>query len=749
MNQPDFWKRILRSDPGVEDQDAKKMVVGVLSASLLVDILLAISNINTWPMLIFGALLLLSLLLALNGKLTPGRHLVPFAGLIMFGFLMFQHYGLRDTAILGLPMILISASLMVGRWGAVFYGMLCLALVGCLAWAEASGYIRTDLSASIHWTDYLATSICIVMITILQWLVIGRLNENITKARSNEEAQKIANEALRASEARQHALLDAIPELVFRLSQDGVFVDYHAPQNSWLFMPPDFFLGKPIRAVMPPDIAAKTIQAIHQVLQTGQAAQFEYALPLDKDQVRYFDARMVVSGPGEVLTSVRDITERKQAEEQIHQGLHELATIHAVSQAAAAQLELDALFELIAQELFHLFDIQEIFIALHNQQTGLVQFPYYQHGDQRLTTEPVPMGQGLSSQVIQSRRPLLINQDYEQRSSELGVVRFSPVPVNISQVSWLGVPIQAGEEVIGVICVQNLERENVFTEADVRLLTTIASNVGIAIQNAQLYSATQQELTERRQIQQEREKLIAELENKNAELERFTYTVSHDLKSPLVTIRGFLGFVEKNALSGNVERVRADMARIIEATEKMQRLLNELLELSRIGRTMNPPQVVPFEAIVREAVGLVCGRIEALHMQMDIAPNLPSVYCDQTRLVEVMQNLIDNAAKFMGAQPMPCIEIGARSTGAEDRPTLFVRDNGMGIDPLYHERIFGLFNKLDSRTDGTGVGLALVRRIIEVHGGRIWVESEGIGHGATFCFTLPAPPADALPPRKE
>jgi signal transduction histidine kinase len=152
---------------------------------------------------------------------------------------------------------------------------------------------------------------------------------------------------------------------------------------------------------------------------------------------------------------------------------------------------------------------------------------------------------------------------------------------------------------------------------------------------------------------------------------------------------------------------------------------------------MNPPQQVPFDAIAREAVELVRGRITARGAQVEIAQGLPAVYGDRARLVEVVQNLVDNAAKFMGDQAEPRIEIGTSGADADGKPILFVRDNGLGIEPQYHERIFGLFNKLDAQTEGTGVGLALVKRIVEVHGGKIWVESEP-GHGSTFYFTIPA-----------
>ncbi|MBN2393961.1 MAG: substrate-binding domain-containing protein [Anaerolineae bacterium] len=245
----------------------------------------------------------------------------------------------------------------------------------------------------------------------------------------------------------------------------------------------------------------------------------------------------------------------------------------------------------------------------------------------------------------------------------------------------------------------------------------------------------EQEINERRQAEAMQQILINELEAKNTELERFTYTVSHDLKSPLITISGFTGFLEQDMLTGDLEQAREDMTHINTAVARMQRLLDELLELSRIGRLMNPPEEVSFAEIAHEAVALAQGRIAAHGVQVDIVPDLPTVHGDRARLVEVVQNLVDNACKFMGDQSQRQIEIGARQDGNET--VFYVRDNGIGIDPQYHHKVFGLFDKLDPQSEGTGVGLALVKRIIETHGGRIWVESQ-LGQGATFCLTLPS-----------
>jgi PAS domain S-box-containing protein len=360
--------------------------------------------------------------------------------------------------------------------------------------------------------------------------------------------QKKAQEALRQSEARIRALLNAFPDMIFEISNKGVFLNFIPPADTQPSVPPEEFLGKHVAEVFPTSIAAQTIFALDRSFESGQLHAFEYGLP-PGEEIHFFEARVTPISEEAAMLMVRDITQRK----------------------------------------------------------------------------------------------------------------------------W---------------------------------------------------------------VETEREKLIQELEDKNAELERFTYTVSHDLKSPLITIKGFLGFLEQDAINGNITRLKSDMKRIADATDKMQTLLNELLELSRVGRLMSAPQRVSFEELAREAIELVQGRLQTQDMKVHIQTGMPEVQGDRQRLVEVVLNLVDNAAKFMGDQPDPYIVIGCREDG---NPVFYVQDNGMGIPPEHHDRIFGLFNKLDASSEGTGIGLALVKRIIEVHGGRIWVESEA-GKGAAFCFTLPTKP---------
>lgn len=225
-----------------------------------------------------------------------------------------------------------------------------------------------------------------------------------------------------------------------------------------------------------------------------------------------------------------------------------------------------------------------------------------------------------------------------------------------------------------------------------------------------------------------------ELETRNAEMERFIYTVSHELRSPLISASGIVGFLRQDLDNGDATRTEIDFRLIEGAIIKMDQLLGEILELSRIGRVANPPEDVSFDAIVKDALAQDAEKIKSRGVEVLVSNDLPMVHVDRMRIMEVLVNLLENSIKYMGDQSRPRIEIGRRLDGNQ---TVFIlRDNGMGIDPNQHGKIFELFYKVEKKSEGTGVGLAIVKRIIEVHGGRIWIESE-VGKGCTVCFTLP------------
>ena len=246
------------------------------------------------------------------------------------------------------------------------------------------------------------------------------------------------------------------------------------------------------------------------------------------------------------------------------------------------------------------------------------------------------------------------------------------------------------------------------------------------------------DITIEKESEQEIEKHLTELRRVNDELDRFSTSVSHDLRSPLLTIEGFISLIKQDLDDGHISGVRANIQRILNAIDKMHQLLEDLLKLSRLGRVVNPFSMISMDELINEVIEQLHGIISCEDCSIQIEPDMPFVYGDKTRVAVVVQNLIENAVKFRKPGQPLTILIGYRNSS--EFPVFYVRDDGIGIDPAHHDHIFGLFNKLDSRAKGTGVGLALAERIIKFHGGTVWVESGGAGQGSTFFFSLPAQP---------
>jgi len=234
------------------------------------------------------------------------------------------------------------------------------------------------------------------------------------------------------------------------------------------------------------------------------------------------------------------------------------------------------------------------------------------------------------------------------------------------------------------------------------------------------------------------QELLAELGVKNAELESFAYSVSHDLKTPVVTIEGFIGALRDDFGDALPETADRYLNHMSDATRKMELLINDLLDLSRIGRLNEVKIELDFGDAALDALETLRPQIQERSIAAVVQEGLPSVYGERKRIGQVLDNLLSNAVKYIGAtNPSPRIEIGCEERDGER--VFFVRDNGIGIEEKYFDRIFQVFERLPPAVkigEGTGMGLAIVKKVIESHGGRIWLESEP-GRGTTFLFTLP------------
>ena len=245
------------------------------------------------------------------------------------------------------------------------------------------------------------------------------------------------------------------------------------------------------------------------------------------------------------------------------------------------------------------------------------------------------------------------------------------------------------------------------------------------------------DITPMRRLEEEREALIRKLEMRRAELGQFSYSISHDLRTPMVTISGFLGMLERHAAEGDRPAMHRDLDHLRSAANHLGALLDDLRDLSEAGRGLGEITEVDLGALARESIIALERRLERRAVEVEISTDLPKVRGDRRRLRQVFDHLLSNAIKFLGEQEHPRIEIGARAApGGGGRAEVYVRDNGVGIAPRYQEKIFGLFQRLDPSVEGTGLGLALVARLIELHGGGIRAESAGLGHGSTMIWTV-------------
>ena len=238
------------------------------------------------------------------------------------------------------------------------------------------------------------------------------------------------------------------------------------------------------------------------------------------------------------------------------------------------------------------------------------------------------------------------------------------------------------------------------------------------------------EITERKRVEEE-------VRKKNEELENFAHVVSHELKTPIISIQGFSSRLLKKYQERLDEKARTYLEQIQGSARRMELFVSDLLSLARIGQVVSSFNDVSSFEIVKDVVSRLQPRQKEKEIKLDIVDILPTIWCDRERVSQVFENLLVNAIKYMGDTENPKIEIGY-----EDNETFhqfYVRDNGVGIDAKYHEKVFEMFHRLREveKEEGTGLGLAIVERIVHNHRGRVWVESEP-EIGSTFYFTIPA-----------
>jgi signal transduction histidine kinase len=416
----------------------------------------------------------------------------------------------------------------------------------------------------------------------------------------------------------------------------------------------------------------------------------------------------------------------RQSMESLEQRAQELATLNTLGQRVGATISLDQVVQAAIEGVAGATqcDLALFFLRgdgeLRLQGVGPMTSPF---ADQDAPAYRV--GERLCGLAVSEGKPIFFRDAQVDPRCTCEEYRKSGLH------SFAALPLYSGDEIVGALGLASATERDFGAQAI--FLETMANQIAAASQNALLHKQVQRHADELEQRVAER---TAQLEAANKELEAFSYSVSHDLRAPLRHIDGFLELLQKRIATALDECSRHYMTTISDSAKRMETLIDDLLSFSRMGRHEMSKAPVDLGDLVREIVREFAPEAQGRTIHWRIA-DLPTITGDQAMLRIVLVNLISNALKFTRPRQPAEIEIGCL-LGQDTETIVFVRDNGVGFDMAYADKLFGVFERLH-RTDefeGAGIGLANVRRIITRHGGRTWAEGQ-IDQGATFYFSLP------------
>ena len=402
-----------------------------------------------------------------------------------------------------------------------------------------------------------------------------------------------------------------------------------------------------------------------------------------------------------------------------------LESLNHIGRAISSTLDLDKIFKILYTQMGNILDTKNLYIALYDKNEHKLNFEIEVENNKLLPKRKRKYNHGLSEFVIRNKKPLLIKKNFNEECNRLGINPFGK-----EAKSWLGVPLVSKSKAIGVITIQSFEKENAFDVEQLRVISTIADQLSIAIENSKLYN----DLEKRHK---ELEDAYESLKEMNKIKDEFLTITSHEFGTPITILKGNVNMFQDETLGEITELQRKQMDAIYSSVERLVKIRDQTILLSNLdsGRLILNNEKVNLNKLINEIIKGI--RVEAEKKNQEISTHLSQckITCDKEAIIDVIKNLISNAIKYSGENTK--IKISMKPE--KDNIHLIISDNGVGIGKEHLDKLFNRFyiaHNFLNHKQGTGLGLAIVREIVEAHGGNVYCKSK-LNKGCEFHVLIP------------
>lgn len=568
------------------------------------------------------------------------------------------------------------------------------------------------------------------LITVNGWSAPLRDTDGVVRSivaiMADVTERKRAEQALIEAYQRNTEILESISDAFYAVDHEWKFTYINRKAEQLWRKQREDLIGKPIWAEFPQAVGTESYEAHMQAVREQKTVSYETHSSVLNVWLR---VNIYPSANG-LSIYFADISDRKRAEQALSRYAERLETLHAIDSVILLARSLEDPVRLALTRICSLIPCQQAFILLFEIGSNQARMLAGVEAGNPLPLEgtTVPIDDFVSVEMIKQEPYRYIEDIEAHHHCSPGLQQL----LGQDMKSCLTVPLLAEESLVGVLNLGTYQR-SAFDDEHLQIAQEVANQLAIAIQQSQLRDQLEHYTLELETLVEER---TSELQDANSELEAFAYSVSHDLRTPLQAMQGFSqALVEDYA--DQLDVVGKDYAqRISNAAMRMDALIDNLLQYSRLSRANIQLQPISLKVIIDEAMQLLEAKIEETGTEIIVREPLLSVIGHRSTLIQVVMNLISNAMKFVAPATQPKIEIWTET--GESWTSLWIQDNGVGIAVEQQERIFNIFERLHGLDayPGTGIGLAIVRKGVERMGGRVGVESQ-VGQGSRFWIELP------------